>query len=137
VPAQRTPERVRRLVGNVHLHLRWFGSRLNWWNRSNEAHLASWTFARVTVRSGGTSPQQAHPRSRSPTPLKGFSAVDTISLKRVDDHTITATGTKSGKVVFSDTRVVAADGATMSIHRNGTTPEGKKYSSQIVLIRVR
>src|SRR5262249_13888433 len=73
----------------------------------------------------------------SPMPLRGLSAVDTISLTRVNDHTIMGTGKKGGRIVFSDTRVVSADGKTMTISRNGITPEGKKYSSTIVLSRFR
>src|SRR5262249_54084710 len=33
-------------------------------------------------------------------PMRGSTAVDTISLKRVNDHTITATGMKNGKLVY-------------------------------------
>lgn len=70
-------------------------------------------------------------------PLRGPSAVDAISLKRIDDRTIAATGTKNGKFVFSDTRVVSADGTTMTVTRDGMTAEGKKYRSTIILVRTR
>ena len=68
-------------------------------------------------------------------PMRGVSAVDTISLKLVDDHTIRATGLNSGKLVYTDQRVVSADGATMTVARRGVTPAGKKYQSTIVLTR--
>jgi hypothetical protein len=71
------------------------------------------------------------------TSIRGSSAVDTVSLKRIDDHTITATGSKNGRLVFSDKRVVSTDGMTMTITRNGITPEGRKYQSTIVLVRFR
>ena len=69
------------------------------------------------------------------TPMRGLSAVDTISLRRVNDYTITATGMKEGKLVYIDQRVVSADGNTMTVARAGTTPQGKKYKSTIVLVR--
>ena len=71
------------------------------------------------------------------TPLRSASAVDTITLKRVDPNTIMATGTRNGKLVYSDRRVVSADGKTMTVVRDGTTPAGKKYESTIVLERLR
>ena len=71
------------------------------------------------------------------TPMKGAWAVDTIALKRINDRTINATGTKDGKLVYVDTRTVSADGATLTVQRNGTTPDGKKYESTLVLIKTR
>jgi len=71
------------------------------------------------------------------TALRSASAVDTITLKRVDPNTIMATGTRKGKPVYSDRRVVSDDGTTMTVVRDGTTPEGDKYQSTIVLERSR
>jgi hypothetical protein len=68
-------------------------------------------------------------------PMRGSTAVDTISLQRIDEHTIAATGMKQGKLVYSDRRVVSADSGTMTVTRKGTTPEGRKYQSTIVLVR--
>ena len=73
----------------------------------------------------------------STIPLRSASAVDTISLKRVDPNTIMATGTRNGNSVYSDRRVVSADGKTMTVVRDGTTPVGKKYEGTIVLDRFR
>jgi hypothetical protein len=70
------------------------------------------------------------------TALKSKSAVDTITLKRVDANTILATGTRSTKVVYTDRRVVSADGKTMTVVRDGMTPAGKPYESIIVLDRL-
>ena len=56
--------------------------------------------------------------------LRSESAVDTISLKRVNPNTIIATGERKGKQIYSDRRVVSADGKTMTVIRDGTTPEG-------------
>jgi hypothetical protein len=69
------------------------------------------------------------------TPMRGSSAVDTMSLKRIDGHTIAAIGWKNGKVVYSDQRIVSADGTTMFILRKGIKPGGGKYETTIVLIR--
>ena len=69
--------------------------------------------------------------------LRSESAVDTITLKRIDPNTIMATGTRSGKLIYSDRRVVSADGKTMTVTRDGTTPDGVKYESTIVLDRFR
>ena len=69
-------------------------------------------------------------------PMRSESAVDTITLKRVDPNIIVATGTKSGKPVYSDRRVVSADGKTMTVVRDGTTPTGKQYRSTFLLERL-
>ncbi len=70
------------------------------------------------------------------TALRSKSAVDTITLKRIDANTILAKGTRGAKLVFSDRRVVSADGKTMTIVRDGMTPAGKSYESVIVLERL-
>ena len=72
----------------------------------------------------------------STTSMRTASAVDTITLKRVDLNIMMATGTRNGKPVYSDRRVVSADGKTMTVVRDGTTPGGKKYESTIVLERL-
>jgi len=76
-------------------------------------------------------------RVTTATPLRSASGVDTITLKRVDKNTIIATGTRKGTPVYSDRRVVSVNGKTMIVVRDGTTPEGKKYESTIVLERFR
>lgn len=72
----------------------------------------------------------------SSAPSRSVSAVDTITLKRVDPNIIVATGTRNGKPVYTDRRVVSASGKTMTVVRDGVTPEGKKYESTIVLERL-
>jgi hypothetical protein len=69
------------------------------------------------------------------TQLRGESAIDTITLHRIDPRTIDATGTLSGKQVYSDRRVVAADGSTLTVTRKGNNSAGKAYQSTIVLTR--
>jgi hypothetical protein len=66
-----------------------------------------------------------------PGKVTGSSAIDELSLKRVNDHTIDATGKKGGKVVYTDKRTVSKDGKTYIISRTGTSPDGKKYHATI------
>ena len=72
----------------------------------------------------------------SSAPSRSQTAVDTITLKRVDKNIIVATGTKNGKPVYSDRRVVSANGKTMTVVRDGVTPDGTKYESTIILERL-
>jgi hypothetical protein len=76
------------------------------------------------------------PLDGTPSPVIGSPAIDMTSLRRLDDHTITATATKDAKPVYTDRRVVSADGKTMTITREGTTPDGKKYRSTMILGRL-
>jgi len=67
-----------------------------------------------------------------PSKVTGSAAIDELSLKRVNDHTINATGKKGGKVVYTDKRTVSNDGKTYTISRTGTSPAGKKYHASVV-----
>ena len=71
----------------------------------------------------------------SALPMRGSTAIDTISLRRINDHTIEATATKVSKLVYTDQRIVSDDNETMTVSRKGVTPEGRKYESTIVLHR--
>lgn len=64
--------------------------------------------------------------------VTGSTTIDEISLKRVNDHTINATGKKGGKVVYTDKRTVSKDGKTYTISRTGTDAAGKTYHATIV-----
>jgi hypothetical protein len=66
-----------------------------------------------------------------PSKVTGSAAVDELSLKRVNDHTVNATGKKNGKVVYTDKRTVSQDGKTYTISRTGTDAAGKKYHATI------
>ena len=67
-----------------------------------------------------------------PSKVTGSATIDELSLKRVNDHTINATGKKDGKVVYTDKRTVSQDGKTYTISRSGTSPDGKKYHASVV-----
>jgi hypothetical protein len=47
-------------------------------------------------------------------PYKGSYSFDSVSLKRVDDHTIEATNKREGKVISVDTISIASDGKTLT-----------------------
>jgi len=67
-----------------------------------------------------------------PSSVSGSPNMDTIMLRRVNDHTINATGKKGGKVMFTDRRTVSEDGKTMTLSRTGTNPQGKKFHATMV-----
>lgn len=64
--------------------------------------------------------------------VTGNPAFDEILTQRINDHTISARGRKAGTIVFTDRRVVASDGKSMTISRFGTNPEGKPFKATIV-----
>jgi hypothetical protein len=71
------------------------------------------------------------------TPMRSETSVDTMTLKRIDDHTVLATGSFQGRQVYSDRRMVSLDGKTLTVVRTGFTAEGKKYENTLVLARLR
>src|SRR4051812_757161 len=75
------------------------------------------------------------PLDGTPSPVIGSPTIDTTSLKRVDDHTIIGPSSKDGKVIYTDRRVVSADGSTLTIQREGTTTDGTKYQNTIIFER--
>jgi hypothetical protein len=58
-------------------------------------------------------------------PVKGNPNVDTASFKLVDDRTGESTFKKGGKVTAVNTRVLSADGRTLTVTSKGTTADGK------------
>jgi hypothetical protein len=65
-------------------------------------------------------------------PVTGDPATDTRSYKRVNDHTLTLTNKKDGKVTFTGKITVSADGKTRTVILSGTDASGKKTSSTAV-----
>jgi hypothetical protein len=65
-------------------------------------------------------------------PLTGSLIADTVSLKRMDARTTERTDKKGGKVVQVLTRVVSADGKTMTVTLKGTNPQGQAVNNVIV-----
>ena len=68
-------------------------------------------------------------------PVPGSFTVDSVALTQVDDHHMKAIGAKDGKTVYTDHRHVSKDGKTLTIQRDGTDADGKKYHATIVLDR--
>ena len=62
-------------------------------------------------------------------PVTGDPASDTRAYKRVDDHTLSLTVKKGGKVTSTGTITVSADGKTRTVTISGTDATGKKTSS--------
>lgn len=77
----------------------------------------------VTYKSDGDGLSMSTPGGESYTakldgksyPVKGAYFYDSVSLKRIDDHTIEETDKRDGKVVQVSTMTVASDGKTMTV----------------------
>ena len=65
-------------------------------------------------------------------PVTGDPSVDMRSVKKVNDHTLTATQMKDGKVVTTARIVLSADGKTRTVTATGTDAKGNKISSTAV-----
>jgi len=65
-------------------------------------------------------------------PVTGDPSVDMRSIRKVDDHTLTATQKKDGKVTTTARIVLSADGKTRTVAASGTDAKGKKISSTAV-----
>jgi hypothetical protein len=65
-------------------------------------------------------------------PVTGDPANDARAYGRVDDHTLTITNKKDGKVTQSGRAVVSADGKRRTVTISGTDAKGKKISSTSV-----
>jgi hypothetical protein len=65
-------------------------------------------------------------------PVTGDPESDTRSYKEVDDHTLSLTIKKGGKVTLTGRIVVSVDGKTRTVTTNGTDSQGKKIKSTAV-----
>lgn len=65
-------------------------------------------------------------------PLTGSNVADTVSLKRTDARTSERTDKKAGKVVQTLTRVVSADGKTMTVTIKGTNAQSQPMNNVVV-----
>jgi hypothetical protein len=70
-----------------------------------------------------------------PNPIQGSEIADTVSLKRIDANTTERTDTKNGKVVQTYTRVVSADGKTMTVTIKGMNAQGQAVNNVVVFER--
>ena len=65
-------------------------------------------------------------------PVTGNRMTDTRAYKKVNDHTLEATGKKGDKVVLTAKITVSADGKTRTVVSTQTTADGKKVTSTAV-----
>jgi hypothetical protein len=65
-------------------------------------------------------------------PITGSQNADTVALKRVDARTQERTDKKGDKVVATSTRVVSADGKTMTVTTKGTNAQGQAVNNVTV-----
>lgn len=65
-------------------------------------------------------------------PVTGNSMTDTRAYKKVNEHTLEATGKKDGKVVLTAKITVSADGKTRTVAVTQTGADGKKSTGTAV-----
>ena len=64
--------------------------------------------------------------------VTGDPNADMRSYTRVDDHTLSFSGKKAGKVTVTGQVSVAADGKSRTVTTSGTTAKGKKFNNTAV-----
>jgi hypothetical protein len=64
--------------------------------------------------------------------VKGNLAWDAMAYKAANDRTYDITAMKGGKVAWSATSTVAADGKSRTLNMSGTGADGKKFKAKIV-----
>jgi hypothetical protein len=64
--------------------------------------------------------------------VTGDPTSDTRAYTKVDDHTLSMTFKKGGKVVGTGRVVVAADGKSRTVTTNGTNSKGMKFKNVAV-----
>ena len=65
-------------------------------------------------------------------PVTGDPSSDVRAYTKVNDHTLTLTLKKGGKVTTTGRIVVSADGKSRRVTTSGTAPDGKKVSTTAV-----
>jgi hypothetical protein len=67
----------------------------------------------------------------TPAPMTGSRNVDMISVRKIDDHTITAKTTKGGKLEGESGVTVSQDGKVLTWRGSGVDAKGVKHESVI------
>jgi len=65
-------------------------------------------------------------------PVTGSPYGDTVTLKRVDSHTVEAIVKKDGRVVLTDRRLVSNDRKVLTITQTGMSPNGRSMYNVLV-----
>src|SRR5215831_487330 len=68
-------------------------------------------------------------------PVTGSPYGDTVTLKRIDSHTVEAIVKKDGKVVLTDRRLVSNDRKVLTITQTGMSPNGRSMYNVLVYTR--
>ncbi len=68
-------------------------------------------------------------------PIKGYPLADAFAYKMANDRTLDITGMKAGKMVFSGTIKVSADGKSRVVETTLVGADGKKVKSKNVYDR--
>ena len=68
-------------------------------------------------------------------PVTGSPYGDTVTLKRVDSHTVEAIVKKDGRVALTDRRLVSNDRKVLTITQTGMSPNGRSMYNVLVYTR--
>jgi len=64
-------------------------------------------------------------------PVRFAEGYDTVSLKRIDAHTVECTFEKNGQTVSTSRRVLSLDGASMTVTATGTNADGEAQNTDV------
>lgn len=70
--------------------------------------------------------------NRKSYPVKGNLPYNSVAYKVVNERTNDITAMKDGKMIWSGTITVSADGKSRTVTINGTGADGKKFSGEAV-----
>jgi hypothetical protein len=68
-------------------------------------------------------------------PVKGNLPYDSVAYKVVNDRTYDLTAMKDGKMLWTGTSAISADGKSRTVDLNGTDASGKKFKGKAVYDR--
>ncbi len=68
-------------------------------------------------------------------PVQGSALADGFAIERLDDRTWRARGTKGGNIIFTETLVLAADGASIREDAETTLADGSRAPATLIYER--
>ena len=68
-------------------------------------------------------------------PYENPAIADTVSMTRVNEHTLDSSSIKGGVVILHARRVLSKDGQTMTVTQSGIGPQGQPYSNVSIYVR--
>jgi hypothetical protein len=93
------------------------------------------TYKRVGADGAESTVESTYKYDGNDYPVKGSSDFDTLSVKRVDAHTIESSQKKMGKPVGTTRRTVSADGKTLTLASKLTSATGATAATTLVYDR--